>query len=104
MRRTGRVGIADLPPPLPHPDQVKIDMNTGNAWIEGPVTKDEMAELDEWVMKRDDFREEVEVLRGELEGSDDQKHRAFLEADMAQSQKIVDMIQRVLDLKGYQSV
>ena len=78
-------------------------MNTGNAWIEGPVTKDEKAELDAWVGKRDDFQEEVEFLRGELETADDEKQRAFLVADMAQSKKIVDMIQKMLDVKGYPS-
>ncbi len=103
LDRRQRLDIQDLPPPLPHPDQVKIDMNTGNAWIEGPVTKDEKAELDEWVLKLDDFKAEVEFLRGELQGEKDDDHRAFLEADMAQSKKIVDMIQKMLDLKGYPS-
>ena len=101
LLRRERMGITDLPPPLPHPDQVKIDMNTGNAWVEGPMTKEEKAALDEWVVKRDDFMEEVEFLHSELESTVDKKHRAFLQADMAQSQKIVDMIQKMLDLQGY---
>jgi len=28
---------------------VKIDTNTANAWVEGPMTKYEKAELDEWL-------------------------------------------------------
>jgi len=87
LERRKLMGIADLPPPFPHPDQVEINMNSGNAWIEGPLTKDEKAELDEWVSKRDDLKEEQVWLCEELENTDDEKHRAFLQADMAQSKK-----------------
>ena len=104
LERRERHGITDLPPPLPHPDQVKIDMNTGNVWVEGPMTKDEKAEqLDEWANKRDGFKEDLEFMRGELEGAKDEGCRAFLEDDMAHAQKMVDLIQKVLDLKGYAS-
>jgi len=95
------MGITDLPQPLPHPDQVKFDMNTGQAWVVGPMTRDEKTELDEWVSKRDDFKEEFKRLREELENTDDEKHRAFLETDMAQSKMIVDMIQSALVSRGY---
>lgn len=101
LRRRVRLGITDLPDPLPHPDQVKIDMNTGTAWVEGPMTKDEQAELQEWVQKRDEFLEEVEFVRGELEAAEDDNYRAFLEDDLARSKKIVDVIQKVLDASGY---
>ncbi len=101
LSRRERHGITDLPPPLPHPDQVKIDMNTGNAWVEGPMTKDEKAELDEWVRKRDDFKEDVELLKADLETTEETAVRTIIEDDIAHSQHIIDMIQKMLDLKSY---
>ncbi|MBV1868833.1 MAG: hypothetical protein KUG69_13150 [Marinosulfonomonas sp.] len=61
-------------------------MNTGNTWAEGSMSKDEMAELDEWVVTRDDCMEQVDILRGELKNSDGEKNRSFLETDMAPAQ------------------
>lgn len=38
LRRRERLGITDLPGPLPHPDHVKIDLDEGTARIVGPGT------------------------------------------------------------------
>jgi hypothetical protein len=46
LHRRETLGITHLPPPLPHPDQVKIDMDTGRAHIEGPVTKEQVAQVE----------------------------------------------------------
>ena len=102
LLRLERFGITDLPDPLPHPDQVKIDMNTGKAWVEGPMTKDEKAQLEGWVRKRDGFKEDLEFVHGELEIVEDDEYRAFLEADFARTQKMVDVIQKVLNANGYE--
>jgi len=104
LARRAKLGITDLPDPIPHPDHVKIDMNTGKAWVQGPMTKDEKAELELWVQKRDDFKEEIAYLRGESEATDDPDRVAFLEADLAQSQKILDIIETALEGSGYESL
>jgi hypothetical protein len=48
LRRRERLGITDLPEPLPHPDDIIIDMNEGTARVVGPATKEEKAEYDEF--------------------------------------------------------
>ena len=42
-RRTGRTG----PEPLPHPDDIEIDLKTGKVWFKGPRTKEEKARYDQ---------------------------------------------------------
>jgi hypothetical protein len=41
LDRRQRLGITDLPDPLPHPDHIILDMMTGTAYIRGPSTKEE---------------------------------------------------------------
>ncbi|QMU57711.1 MAG: hypothetical protein GKR98_05550 [Boseongicola sp.] len=101
LRRRERLGITDLPDPLPHLDQVKIDMNTGMAWVQGPMTREDKAKLEEWVRKQHGFREDLEFVREELEVAEDNDCRASLEADFAHTRKMVDVIQKVLDVHGY---
>lgn len=101
LDRRVRQGITHLPDPIPHPDHVKIDMNTGKAWVEGPITNDDVAELEEWARKRDGFKEEVDFLRSDLETEVDDEQRAFREGDLAHAEKMVKLIQKVLDLNGF---
>jgi hypothetical protein len=68
LDRRQRLGITDLPDPLPHPDHIILDMMTGTAYIRGPSTKEEK-QL--WDLVRDrtvDFEaelRELEALRGD---------------------------------------
>ncbi|NNE89245.1 MAG: hypothetical protein HKN27_14315, partial [Silicimonas sp.] len=101
LARRATLGITDLPDPLPHPDQVKIDMNTGQVWVEGPMTKEDQAELEGWAQKRDGFKDDADFVRGELERDIEDEYRAFLEGDLARAQNMVDVIQNMLDLNGY---
>jgi hypothetical protein len=44
--RRAKLGITGLPDPLPHPDDLIIDMKTGQVRIEGPVTKEDKVKWD----------------------------------------------------------
>jgi hypothetical protein len=63
LRRREQLGITDLPEPLPHPDHVKIDFIEGTAAIVGPATKEEKAEYDWFVERREMFENELQHLR-----------------------------------------
>ena len=41
LERRERLGITDGPEPVPHPDDIEIDMETGFVRIFGPLTKEE---------------------------------------------------------------
>ncbi|SDK65238.1 DUF5681 domain-containing protein [Aliiruegeria lutimaris] len=101
LERRERLGITDQSPPQPHPDQVKIDMKTGEAWIEGPVTKEQVAELEMWTSRRDGYVQELEWLRQEFDTSEDEADKAGLEGDIRNAEKILAMIELILERIGY---
>ena len=96
LERRARLGITGLPEPLPHPDHVRIDLREGTARVIGPATREEKAEWDMWMARKADFEAEVEELEEMLEGETDPKMRQILEEDLAQSRKVVDIIDRGL--------
>jgi hypothetical protein len=101
LQRREALNITDLPPPLPHPDQVKIDMNTGTAWIEGPATKDQVAQLELWEGRHQAFTDELTDLREALAEEADDSVRTILETDIAQVEKTVGIIRELLGRIGY---
>lgn len=96
LDRRDRLGITDLPPPLPHPDHVRIDMRTGEARIVGPSTKEEKAEFDMWVARKAEFEDELADLRQELVDDPDHPHREIIEGEIASTEKVLAIIGRAL--------
>lgn len=101
LDRRKRLGIADLPPPLPHPDQVKLDMNTGLARIEGPMTTDQLEQLQLWQGRFDELAGGLEELQGELTGETDDDVRAEIEAEIAEVGQALGIIGQLLEKIGY---
>ena len=62
LERRARLGITDLPEPLPHPDHIVLDMQTGTAVIRGPSTKQEKSLWDRIRGREQDFVEELREL------------------------------------------
>jgi hypothetical protein len=48
----------EAPEPVPHPDHVVIDMQTGSVRITGPMTKEEKAAWDDWKSSRTDAEQD----------------------------------------------
>lgn len=94
-------GITHLPPPRPHPDQVKIDMNAGTARIQGPVTKEDVAQLELWETRREMWVEELETTQADLEQETDPGIRALMEDDIRQARRMIGLIDRLLEKIGY---
>lgn len=63
LERRRQLGITDLPDPLPHPDHVIIDMNTGTAHVRGPSTREEKKLYDLVKGRRKEFDEELAYLQ-----------------------------------------
>lgn len=96
LDRRDRLGITDLPDPLPHPDHVVIDMNRGIAGILGPVTRAEEAELKLWRERRGDFAEELAWIEERLDAETDARMRKILEEDAERTRKLLDIIDTAL--------
>jgi hypothetical protein len=99
LDRRARLGITELPDPLPHPDHVIIDLNEGTAYVRGPATKEEKAEWDRWMERKADFEAEVLEVQEMLEAETDPKMRKVLEDDLARTRRVVDIIDSALSGK-----
>ncbi len=100
LERRNALGITHLPDPVPHPDHVKIDMDTGQAKIVGPMTKEEKAELDWLVARRDEFRDEITDLRQDLETEEDAGIRELMLEDIRRDEEIVAKLDVALKVVG----
>ena len=95
IERCQRLGLP-VPQPLPHPDDIVIDMRTGSVRVTGPMTKEEKVNWD-WMRERKlEFQKEVTELKQLLIDDPDYPYRKMVENDIVHSQKIVEMIARVI--------
>lgn len=93
--RRERLGITDLPDPLPHPDDIEIDMNTGQVIMRGPMTKEEKAELDWLIGRKAAFEEDLAYSHEALAKEMNCKQRKAIEADIVRTQRILTIIEHM---------
>jgi len=96
LDRRARLGITDLPDPLPHPDHVVIDIQTGTVRIMGPVTQEQKAALDELRRRKIDFEEELAETMKMVEEAETPRMRKFWEDDAALTRRVLDVIDTAL--------
>lgn len=77
--RREQLGITHLPPPLPHPDHVVIDIREGTARIMGPATREEKDAYDRLVQETADLERTLTLLRRRLRREQDPEERADIE-------------------------
>jgi hypothetical protein len=87
----------NLPDPLPHPNDVHINPRTGHVTIRGPASTQELAALDDWLMRKHDFEEELKLLQQDLNdpACADVKH--IITGEIVHTHRILDIIARALD-------
>jgi hypothetical protein len=71
LRRREMLGITDLPDPIPHPDHVRVDFRSGTVRFAGPMSKEEKAEWDDMLQRRQVLLESIEGLEEALETEED---------------------------------
>ncbi|MBZ0123728.1 MAG: DUF5681 domain-containing protein [Roseovarius sp.] len=101
LRRREQLGITHLPEPMPHPDQVRIDMNTGEARVQGPATREDRQQVELWETRRDMWRDEITGLLADLESEEDPGEREVLEEDLRQARETLGIIEQLLEKIGY---
>ena len=95
LERRKHLGI-EASDPIPHPDDIEIDMATGQVIVKGPFTKEEKAKLDWACERKAEFEQELTELRQELIDNPDHEHRKFIEDDIAHTEKILSILRRVI--------
>jgi hypothetical protein len=95
LQRRERLGIT-APEPIPHPDDIKIDFQTGEVRVVGPMTKEEKDLFDRAQAIRQDARDTIRVAMLELEGEIDPNRRAALKDEIARNQRFVEIMDEKL--------
>jgi len=95
FERCDQLGIP-RPQPLPHPDDVIIDMRKGTVRFVGPLTKEEKAERDLWIERKAGYEEDIEFFERELTNAKTDKKRAMWQAEIDHSQKVLNVINELL--------
>ncbi len=72
----------DGPLPIPHPDDIVINMRTGQVVIKGPITPEEKAELDEFIAGRAEIERELARVKRRRSRTKSAAERAELTAEI----------------------
>jgi hypothetical protein len=77
-----------LPDPIPHPDDVIIDMSTGQVRIIGPMTKEDKAKLDRMWDRVESCDEAIAVYTNDLKLRENKPYREIIENEIAYEKRI----------------
>jgi hypothetical protein len=94
--RRERLGITDLPPPLPHPDHVVIDIRAGTARIAGPATKEEKAMYDQVAQEKASLQRNLALLRRRLRRETDPEEREDIERHLRIGEEALEKIRKAV--------
>jgi len=94
LERRRALGIS-APAPVPHPDDIVVDMRTGQVQVRGPMTVEEKPDWD-WLRARMRmFEDEVAELRRLLEEDPDHPDRDLIEADIEHDERLLNLMRKV---------
>ena len=80
------------PDPIPHPDDIIIDMRTGHVKTEGPLDELEKKAWDERLARRDEAQEEVSAFAQKYRQARSQKAKLMWRLEWHFEQRIFDII------------
>jgi len=91
LERRRRHGIEE-PDPVPHPDDVIIDMRTGHVRTEGPLDEREKRDWDKRVARRAEAQEEVNAFAANFRKARSAKNKDMWLSEWHFEQRIFDII------------
>lgn len=95
LQRRERLGIT-APEPVPHPDDIHINFQTGEVLVLGPMTKEEKDLFDRAEDIRQDASDAIHTAMLALQGEVDPDRRAALEDNIARNQRFVAIMDEKL--------
>lgn len=84
------------PLPIPHPDDIVIDLKTGSVKILGPLTKEEKVVWDRLRAVKTESREAVKEYEETLRNDPNCEHAESLREEIAHAQDLIDIIGQVI--------
>jgi hypothetical protein len=91
LERRHRLGIRE-PDPIPHPDDIMVDMRTGHVRTEGPLDEREKRKWDERLARRAEAQAEVNAAAQSYRQARCKKKKAMWLLEWHSEQKIFDLI------------
>jgi Family of unknown function (DUF5681) len=91
IERCRRLGLPE-PTPIPHPDDVILNVNTGDVKFLGPKTKEEKQRLVEGLARRDQAQEEVNYFAEKFRKARSPKWKAFYLEELHWEQRMFDIV------------
>lgn len=91
IQRRRRLGV-DEPDPIPHPDDIVIDMRTGRVRTDGPLDAREKREWDQRLVRRDEAQAEVRQFAENYRRARALKSKAMWLSEWHFEQRIFDII------------
>ena len=91
LERRHRLGIQE-PDPVPHPDDIMVDMRTGHVRTEGPLDEREKRKWDERLARRAEAQAEVNAAAQNHRKARCKKRKAMWLLEWHFEQKIFDLI------------
>jgi Family of unknown function (DUF5681) len=93
-------GITSLPDPLPHPDDIIVDFRTGKIEVHGPMSKEELNDLQKWLEQKNALEKELKYLtenpsNPEFEGLDE-----LLKEEIAYTRKVISIINLAIQFRA----
>ena len=85
-------GASDLPDPIPHPEDIIIDLRSGHVKIAGPLDELEKKVWDERLARRDEAQAEVNMFAEKYRKARSQKWKALWHEEWHFEQRIFDII------------
>jgi Family of unknown function (DUF5681) len=95
LERRRQLGL-QLPDPIPHPDDIIIDTNTGRVRTIGPTTKEEKAEWDRLWDRVEACDEAIAIYTNDLKLQKNRPYRQFIEKEIAHEKRIrASIVERI---------
>jgi Family of unknown function (DUF5681) len=101
LERRRNLGL-DLPDPVPHPDDIIINMRTGHVRIEGPIDEREKQSYDERLARRAEAQAEVDAFAQSYRRCRSARAKEMWRSEWHFEQRIFDIINDSLP-KRYQA-
>jgi hypothetical protein len=94
LARRKKLGI-DAPQPIPHPDDIVINMSTGSVLVKGPMTKEDKVRWDQLRTLKVSIKTDIEELRCLL--AEQPTERDQIEAEIQHSERVLKTISAVIE-------
>lgn len=87
--------------PIPHPDDIIVDMQTGSIHMEGPMDRKEKNKWDDMVKKFADLEDTIIDLQEKLIDPKYKKYREFIERDLKEEMEFYNNAYNAVGQKAY---